>query len=99
MAMKERVIRVNFSLPSGDVVLTEGLRLNIRVSKAALAIQNKAVIEVFGMDTKMREGLLSQFTAWNKRKAEQGDITPQWIPVSIVAGYKQGGTEDRKSVV
>jgi len=93
MAMKERVIRVTFTLPSGDVVLTEGLRLNIRISKAALAIQNKAVIEVFGMDTKMREGLLSQFTAWNKRKAEQGDITPQWIPVTIVAGYKQDGND------
>jgi hypothetical protein len=62
--------------------------MQVRISKAALAAQNKAVIEVFGMDTKMREGLLSQFTAWNKRKAEQGDITPQWIPVSIEAGYK-----------
>lgn len=88
MAMKERVLKVTFQLPSGPVVLTQGLRMQVRISKAALAAQNKAVIEVFGMDTKMREGLLSQFTAWNKRKAEQGDITPQWIPVSIEAGYK-----------
>lgn len=88
MAMKERVLKVTFQLPSGEVVLTQGLRMQVRISKAALAAQNKAVIEVFGMDTKMREGLLSQFTAWNKRKAEQGDITPQWIPVSIEAGYK-----------
>lgn len=88
MSMKERVLKVTFQLPSGEVVLTQGLRMQVRISKAALAAQNKAVIEVFGMDTKMREGLLSQFTAWNKRKAEQGDITPQWIPVSIEAGYK-----------
>lgn len=88
MAMKERLLRFTFQLPSGPVVLTQGLRMSAKINKAAFAVQNRAVMEIFGMDTQMREGLLSQFTAWNKRKIEQGDLTPNWIPVTIEAGYR-----------
>lgn len=98
MTMKQRILRVTFTLPSGPVVLTEGLRMNVRIHKAALAIQNKALIEVYGMDTQMRESLLSQFTAWNKRKVEQNAQSPHWIPVIVEAGYRTYNSENTSLV-
>jgi len=87
MAMKARRLRVTLSLPYGDVVLTEELKMNIRVFKAALAIQNRASIDVVGLSQKLREQLLSQFTAWNKRLVETGQKKQEWVNVKIEAGY------------
>lgn len=98
MAIKERILRITFQLPSGPVVLTQGLRMTAKISKAAFSVQNKAVMEIFGMDTQMREGLLSQFTAWNKRKVESGSQAPHWIPVTIEAGYRDD-SGDHSSLV
>lgn len=94
MAMKKRLIRITLSIPGSEVVLKEDLNIRVRISKAALSIQNKATIEISGMSTATRESLLSQFTAWNKRLAEQGTIQLAYIPVKIEAGYlSQSGIE------
>lgn len=87
MSIKKRIIRLTFETPSGQVVITQDLKMFVRVNKAALAIQNRATMEIFGLDTQLRQRLTSQLTAWKKRLTEQGDINPIWIPVSIVAGY------------
>jgi hypothetical protein len=88
MGLKKRIIKLTFDTPSGQVVITQGLKMFVRVHKAALVIQNRATMEIFGLDTQLRQRLTSQLTAWRKRLAEQGDIVPVWIPVSIVAGYE-----------
>lgn len=93
MALKKRLLKITFTLPSGPVVLTQGLRMSVKISKVAFAVQNRAVMEIFGMDTQMREWLLSHFTAWNKRKIAQGDALPTYIPVTIEAGYEDESGE------
>lgn len=76
-------------MPTGDVVLTEQLNLKVRISKAALSIQNKATIEVAGLSTELRTQLLTQFTAWNKRLVSDIVIrNAPYINVTIQAGYR-----------
>lgn len=79
-------------MPTGDVELTEQLNLKVRVSKAALNIQNKATIEVAGLSTELRAQLLTQFTAWNKRLVSEIIIQNQpYVNVTISAGYLENG--------
>lgn len=85
--LQKRVLRVTLEMPGGDVVLNEELDLRIRIKKAALALQNRASIVVFGMSRTLREQLLSQFTAWNKRVVEEGLVNQKWIKVHVDAGY------------
>lgn len=87
MPLTQRRLKVTLSLPSGDFIMTESLDLSVRIYKAALAIQNRATIEVFGLTTNMREMLLTQFTAWHKRQVESGQAPQDWIDVIIEAGY------------
>lgn len=98
MALKKRIIRVTLTMPTGVVIITDSLRMSVRIRKAALALQNRATIDVTGLTTQLRESLLSQFTAWNKRLADTTNNVPSWINVSIEAGYSSNGTE-RTSVV
>jgi hypothetical protein len=74
-------------MPGGDIVLDQGLQIRVRINKAALAIQNRASIEITNLNTQLREQLLSQFTAWNKRQVETGQLSQNWIDVKIEAGY------------
>jgi len=92
--MKTRVLRVTFEIPGQLIVLDQSLRLSVRIHKMALAIQNKATIEVTGLDTQARESLLSQFTAWNKRKTDIGQLVANHVPVTIEAGYSENGIEN-----
>lgn len=87
MPLNDRKIKVTISLPNGDVIIDESLKVNIRIHKAALAIQNKATIDVVGLSTALRVQLLSQFTAWHKRQVETGQASQDWINVQIEAGY------------
>lgn len=87
MPLTNRVLRVTISLPGGDVVLNESLDLRITIQKAALAIQNRASVEVYGMTTSLRLKMLSQFTAWHKRQVATGQAQQDWIPIKIEAGY------------
>ena len=87
MPLTKRTLKVTISLPGGDVVLDEGLMLRVSIQKAALAIQNSATVEVYGMTTSLRLKLISQFTAWHKRQVSTGQAPQDWIAVKIEAGY------------
>jgi hypothetical protein len=87
MPLRNRILRVTLSLPSGDFVMDEGLDLHVHIHKAALVLQNSATINVVGLSTTMRQKLLTQFTAWHKRLVETGQTPQDWIDVKIEAGY------------
>lgn len=94
MSLRERVLSAVITLPNGQIVnLDQDLKLRVRIKKAALALQNKATIEVTNLTTSLREQLLSQFTAWQRRQNEQGTNTGswQWVNVEVIAGYTQNG--------
>jgi hypothetical protein len=105
MPLKKRLLRFTIDIPTGTdgsttrVVLTEELHLKARINKAALAIQNQATLEVGGMSTTLRELLLSNFTAWDKRKINQGGAVNYWADVKVEAGYEVPGQEPALSLV
>lgn len=88
--MQKRLLQVTISLPTGDVVLSESLNMKIRIHKAALALQNRASIDVTGLTTSLRERLLTQFTALNKRLVATGRTEQKWVNIKIEAGYLVG---------
>lgn len=89
MPLGTRILKVTISLDSGDVVLDQSLDLHVRVSKLALAMQTACSIDVFNLSQNLRERLLSQFTAWNKRNVEHGTAgyTASYVNVKVDAGY------------
>lgn len=104
MALESRILKVVISLPSGDVELDDSLDLRIRIHKDALAIQNTCTIDVFNLAQSLRESLLSQFTAWNKRNIETGQpgYSASYINVTVYAGYEtisSSGTSSNTIVV
>jgi hypothetical protein len=88
MPLSQRVLNVTFELPSGDVTLDSSMDMHVHIEKQALAAQASCVIDVFGLSQSLREALLSQFTAWNKRMYEQGDLRSPYIDMNVTAGYK-----------
>lgn len=97
MPLRQRILKVTLDMPTGVVVLDQTLDLKIRVHKDALAIQNRASIEVTGLSTKQREYLLSHFTAWIKREVNTGVSEANLIPVKIEAGW--GGVNAIPSII
>lgn len=97
--LKIRVLRVTLAMPGGNVVLNEELDLRVNIRKAALALQNRAQVIVFGMSKTLREQLLSQFTAWNKRQVDSGVKEQKWIDVKIEAGYRDHENKEVSAVV
>jgi hypothetical protein len=98
MPLGQRVLTVTFALPSGDVTLDATLDIKVRVSKAALAVQNKCEVVVANLSTSLRTSLLSQFTSWNKRIIDQpqtgGMPTQQsYVGVTVDAGYANLGQQ------
>lgn len=100
MALGERILQVSFTLPSGAVTLDQGLDLRVKIHKDALAIQNTCDIEVFNLPQSLRESLLSQFTAWNKRQIDTGQpgYEASYINVTVSAGYKNG-SQNQSTVI
>lgn len=92
--MKKRLLRVAIEIEGQKFILNEELSLRIKINKAALSIQNRATVEVTGLTTEMREGLLSQFTAWNKRLVDSAQIEGKYAKITIEAGQAQNGKED-----
>jgi len=90
MPLNRRLLKVTLAMPGGDVIIDESLQLKVRIHKAALSTQNRAAIEVTNLNTQLREQLLSQFTAWNKRQVESGRTAQNWLDVKIEAGYYIG---------
>ncbi len=92
--MKKRLLRVTFEMPDGTTqTLNEEINLRVKVKKAALSIQNKAIIEAGSLTSTLREFLLSNFTAFNKRLREQGSIDALYVNVTIQAGWRENGKE------
>lgn len=99
MALKKRLLKVTLTLQDGKVVvLDQELDLHIRIAKAALAIQNRATIEVVGLTQQLREELLSQFTAWRRRQVLTAQIASTLVKVKIEAGYSSNGAEQTSVV-
>ncbi|MFX1674390.1 hypothetical protein PWR63_19335 [Paraburkholderia sp. A2WS-5] len=82
-----RKLSVTFHMPGGDVVLDETLNLRVHVTKDCMSSQNEAVIEVTNLTGSLRQQLLSQFTAFNRRKTAAGQISPVYLNMQIDAGY------------
>jgi hypothetical protein len=93
MPLGTRVLNVSLAMPNGTVLLDQSLEMHVRIRKDALAIQNTCSIDVFNLSQNLRERLLSQFTAWNKRNLETGQpgYTASYINVLIQAGYYDQG--------
>ncbi len=91
MALGQRVLRVTFNMPQGDVTLDESLDLRVNIQKATLSQQQTCVITVTNLDVSLRTSLITQFTAWNKRNIENGQPNAtqrSYIGVTIQAGYQ-----------
>jgi hypothetical protein len=87
MPLRNRILEVILKMPTGDVKLDASINIRVRAQKAALAIQNKATIELIGLTSSLREQLLSQFTAFNQRQVTAGQASQKWIGVEVRAGW------------
>lgn len=94
MALKERIIRITFSQGDRKLVLDESLDLSVKVQKLAIAYQQTANIDVFGMTTSMRQSWFSEFTAFNRQRLESNALGNAYVNVTIDAGYSSKGIED-----
>lgn len=105
MALRNRVLTVTLELPDRTVVLDQSINLKVKIHKAALAIQNRATVEIIGLTGSLREQLLSQFTAFNQRQVTAGQAEQKWVNIEIKAGwqtpskYEVGGVIEQPSTV
>lgn len=90
-----RTLIVTFTMPDGEAISLntdpslQGLKLRVNVHKACLALRNRASIDITNLPKSLREELVSKFTAWNNRQAQQeGTLTPYYIKVVVQAGYQ-----------
>ncbi|WP_250534364.1 hypothetical protein [Caballeronia sp. AZ10_KS36] len=97
--IRNRKLRVTFHMPGGDVVLDESFNLRVRVRKDCLSSQNEATIEVTNLPQQFRQDLLSQFTAFNRRKTAAGQIAPVYLDMEIAAGYVGSDGSDSTSTI
>lgn len=96
MPMKQRILRVELDMGSGQLVTwDQSLWLRVRINKAALSIQSRAVIEVGGLSKQARESILTKFTAIARRLRANGDsaVADNFVYVSVIAGYLDKGIE------
>lgn len=100
MPLGTRILKATLSMQSGDVVLDESLDLRVRIHKDALAVQNMCSIDVFNLSQNLREALLSQFTAWNKRQVETGatGALSNYVNVNVQAGYRNANQDTSTTV-
>lgn len=92
MPLGTRHLKVILKMPGGDVVLDQTLDLRVQIRKKALDAQSTCMIEITNLNTNLREFLLSQFTAFNKRQVKSntaGSNNP-YVNVEIEAGYVEG---------
>ncbi len=89
MPLKQRLLRANFTLPSGEkVLLDETLHMRMQIRKAALDFQHQCTLEVTNLNSSLREKLLSQFTAWNKQRLISGKMkSGGYVTLDVSAGY------------
>lgn len=97
--LRVRKLRVTFHMPEGDVVLDETLNMHVHVEKDCLSSQNRAIISVTNLTGSVREQLLSQFTALNRRLVAAGRAQPAYLDMQVEAGYAQSNGIDTTSVI
>lgn len=87
--MLKRNLTVTFTMP-GDrkIVLDDSLSIHARIKSSVWSLQSEAQIDVTNLSGRVRTELLAQFTAFNRRKAEQGTKRLDMIGVEVKAGYK-----------
>lgn len=100
MPLQTRILNVRLQMPSGEVVLDASLDLHVKIKRVALAVQDTATIQIVNMNTSLREYLLSNFSAWDRRQGEEGMSENPYINVIVEAGYNNvNGTQTNPSVV
>jgi hypothetical protein len=85
--LRNRMLRVTFNLPSGDIQFDESLNINVNIVKEALAVQSHATIEISNMASSVRQALMSNLTAFDIRRIQEGGKV-HYINVTIEAGYE-----------
>jgi hypothetical protein len=99
MPLGQRVLSVTLDMPTGAVVLDQSIDLKVHVHKDALAVQNSCEIIATDLSQSLRESLLTYFTAWNKRAVEQGTATPNYVNMSVQAGYANAGQQSNVTTI
>lgn len=104
MPLRKRILKVTFKTNAGEVVLDETIQMIVRIHKDALMVQASCTIECYNLTTNLREQLLSQFTAFNKRQIEQspnlaGSADFPYVNVSVLAGYTEADGQSKAAVV
>ncbi|SAK95401.1 hypothetical protein AWB78_05336 [Caballeronia calidae] len=99
MALRKRILKVTFHMPAGDVVFDESTNLKVHVKKDCMSSQNRAVIEIGNMTESVRQELLSEFTAFNRRKTATGQKSPAYLDMEITAGYIETDGKDTSTVI
>lgn len=94
MALRNRVLIITLDLPDRTVTLEQDINIKVKIHKAALAIQNRATVDIIGLTGSLREQLLSQFTAWNQRQVESGQAEQKWVGIEIKAGWNTPSKHD-----
>lgn len=88
MPIKKRRLKVTLDMQTGPVVLDESLELHVSLHKDCLGMQSTCDIDVANMTTSMRAELLTQFSAFNVRKAQTGFTpNPVYLNMKVEAGY------------
>jgi hypothetical protein len=107
MALSQRVLTVTLSIPGINgmnvITLDASIDLKVNINRAALDLMSTCQIRVTNLSRSLRESLLSQFTAYNKRLIEAGTIgqsgntqagtQKSYINVQVMAGYQTPGAQ------
>ncbi len=93
MALGKRIIIVTIYPDVNDltstIIIDDSLDIDVKIHKNVMAYQNKAVINVSGLTTLLRESMLSRFTSYQLSRLTSG-LNSQGIfwGVKIEAGYQ-----------
>lgn len=76
------------------MTIDDSLDISVKVNKLAIAYQQNATIDVFGLTTSNRQSWFSQFTAFNRLRLDSNSLGNAYVDVRIDAGYSSNGIED-----
>lgn len=100
--MTKRILKAEIILPEedGGVSITFGegdddMYIKMSVQKTILVTQNSCTVEIIGMSPEIRQRLLTQFTAWNYRKAP----TKRYAAIRIWAAHDKANSTSNPMMV
>ncbi|ATW57900.1 hypothetical protein CNR33_00054 [Pseudomonas phage tabernarius] len=76
------------------MTIDDSLDIAVKVNKLAIAYQQNATIDIFGLTTSNRQSWFSQFTAFNRLRLDSASLGNAYVNVKIDAGYLSDGIED-----